>query len=141
MGTPCVTIHGGIVDQADVKRRNSAEVEMKLEETKTAEAVLTDPLVGRGVVDIDEHVLLRMPGEEPGENFDEFFLRRGVSLHKPLTDIETMRPFAAVESNPKSRPTDSGQVEPLAIFRNALLDRFEIGSLGEDKGWKEKCGC
>ena len=107
MGTPCVTIHGGIVDQADVKRRNSAEVEMKLEETKTAEAVLTDPLVGRGVVDIDEHVLLRMPGEEPGEDFNKFFLRRSISVHKPFTDIETMGPFAAVESQPETRTVRS----------------------------------
>ena len=108
IGMSCVTIHAAVLGASRFNLRETILSWIKsIEEAKTAEAVLTDPLVGRGVVDIDEHVLLRMPGEEPGEDFDKFFLRRSVSLHKRLTDVETMGPFAAVKSQPETRTVRS----------------------------------
>jgi hypothetical protein len=50
----------------------------KLKEPKTPEAVLADQFVVGRIVDIDQHVLVRMAGEILGEDFDEILLGVGI---------------------------------------------------------------
>jgi hypothetical protein len=69
-----------------------------LEKTKAAEAILTDPFVCVGIVNVNEHIFFRVAGEITRENFDKLFLFDAIRLQERFTDIEPMGPFTAIES-------------------------------------------
>ena len=78
----------------------AGKIYQELEKPKAAEAVLTDPFISVGIINIDEHIFVWIAGEKTRENFDEFFLHVAVRFEECLADIEPVRPFAAIEPQP-----------------------------------------
>src|ERR1051325_1926178 len=87
-----------------------------LKEFESAETVLADHLIIGRIVDIDEHILFGMAGEETGENLDEIFLVSMIGVLETFAHIQSMRPFRAVESYPELRTAGPDLVQPFTIL-------------------------
>jgi len=84
---------------------------LRWEKAETTETVLTDKLTCARVVNIDEHVFIGMAGEETRKYFDEVFLRYIIGIYECFTDIEPVRPLAAIEPGPKPSPVNSSLIQ------------------------------
>ena len=80
--------------------RNERDLNTESEKAKSAEAILADPLIVRGVVDIDEHVLVGMSGQKARKDFNKLFLLVGLRAQEPVTDVEPVGALAAIQPNP-----------------------------------------
>ena len=66
------------------------------EKLKTAKTILTDRFAIGAILNIDNHVLFRMPGEKAREDLDKIFLFVGTCLHETFAHVELVGSFAAV---------------------------------------------
>jgi len=116
-------------------------VKRKLKKPKPAKTIFANRLTGIGVEYVNQHILFRMPGEEAREDFNELLFIGRICLHETIPNIEAMRPFAAIQSDPVSRSVGSGFIQPLSVFEDAGFNFFEVDTLGNSEAWKKQCGC
>ena len=108
-------------------KRKSEERELRpwIEQTEAAETILADFFSGVGIIDVDEHVLFRMTGEKAREDFDELFLFGCACMDKSITDVQAVRPFGTIQSDPIAGAIVADLVQPLAVFRYPRVDFLE----------------
>jgi len=111
----------------------------KLKQSESAEAVLTNPFVRCGVKDIDEHVLFGVAGEKARKDFDEVFLLTWIGLQKAFSDVESVRPLAAVEPHPVAGTVGTESIQPSFVFHYPGLDRLKVDCLGGRKSREQQC--
>jgi hypothetical protein len=92
---------------------------LKLEKLESTKAILTDLFSARRVINIDEHVFIRVAGKVARKDLDKFLFVSEVGVHKTFSYEEPMRSFAAVEANPVVRPVHPALIEPSLVLRNA----------------------
>jgi hypothetical protein len=100
------------------------------EKLKPAKAIFSDDFAVGSIVDINEHVLLRMTSQVTGENFYELLFIYRTGLNEPFSHIEPMRSLAAIEPKPVMRAVGTELVQPDFVFRYARLNLLKTQTLG-----------
>jgi hypothetical protein len=96
------------------------------EEAITAKAILTDELTGVGIINVDEHIFVRITCKIAGKNFYEVFLRYVIGFHKSFTNLEPVGPLAAIEPGPETSAVRTLLIQQRAPLTNLGFDLFEV---------------
>src|SRR5262249_2261818 len=96
---------------------------------KPAETIFTNGLAGGFVIDIDEHVFLRVASKVPGENLYKFLFLTGGSLHESFSHVKPVRSLRTIESKPVMRTVGTELIQPDFVLRYARLNLLKTQSL------------
>lgn len=89
---------------------------LKLEKLESTKAILTYFFPARRVVNIDEHVFIRVAGKVARKDLNKFLFVREIGVHETFSHVESMRSFAAVEANPVVRSIYAAVIEPTLVL-------------------------
>ena len=112
---------------------------LALKQSESAETVFANPFARCGVKDIDEHVLFGVAGEKARKNFDEVFLLTCIGLQKAFSNIESVRPFAAVQPHPVAGTVGTESIQPRFVFNYPGLDLLKVDRLSGRKSREQQC--
>ncbi|HJX11642.1 MAG TPA: hypothetical protein VJ733_14235 [Candidatus Binatia bacterium] len=111
----------------------------KLKQSESPEAVFTNPFARCGVKDIDKHVLFGVASKKSRKDFDEVFLLTWIGLQKAFSDVESVRPFAAVEPHPVAGTVGTESIQPRFVFQYPGLDLLKVDRLSGRKSREQQC--
>lgn len=110
----------------------------RLIQLESTPAELSHGLSRFTVVDIDEHELFRMAGQEAGKYFDEALFFREIDPLEAVANEESMRTVIALNSQPQSRPLGADPVKPALVFGDLGFGAFKILGDGVNKRKEEE---